>query len=73
MSRRLGESGTVFVDILVDEEGRPQQMRVRKSSGFDRLDQAAMDGMRKWRFKPGLENGQPRSMWVTVPFNWKLN
>ena len=49
-SRRLGEEGTVRLKVLVDERGRARDVQVAKSSGFARLDEAAMTAVRKWRF-----------------------
>ena len=59
MSRRLGESGTVVVHVAVDLHGQIKNTTVRKSSGFDRLDQQALQDIRSARFSPYLENGQP--------------
>jgi protein TonB len=59
ISRRLGESGTVVVHVAVDTHGQIRNTTVRKSSGFDRLDQQALQDIRSARFSPYLENGQP--------------
>lgn len=73
ISRRMGETGTTIVRAYIDEEGKPQELQLKQSSGYDRLDQAAMDTVRKWRFKAGTSNGTPRPMWVNVPIKWELN
>lgn len=59
MSRKLGESGTVVLRILVDSRGELRGARLKKSSGFDRLDQQALIDIRTARFAPYLEKGQP--------------
>jgi len=59
MSRRLGESGTVLLHIVVDAGGRLRAAVVRKSSGFERLDRQALLDIRTARFSPYLEKGQP--------------
>ena len=41
-SRRLDEHGAVRLRVLVDERGRPREVQIAKSSGFERLDQAAV-------------------------------
>ena len=51
-SKRLGESGQVHVRMLVDAEGQPRQMVLVKSSGYQRLDDAALATVRATRFKP---------------------
>ncbi len=72
-SRELGESGVVRLRVLVDEQGRPREVEVAKSSGFPRLDQAALQAMRAARFQPHLEDGLPRMVWVQAPLNFQLD
>ena len=45
-SRRAGEEGTVRLKVLVDEKGRPRDVAVATSSGFARLDEAAIQAVR---------------------------
>lgn len=66
-SERLGESGTVVVRVVVDERGRPASVSVHKSSGFERLDQAALAWVRAARFEPYKEDGVPRTFTVNAP------
>ena len=50
-SRRLGEEGSVIVQVLVDPEGKVSDGKIQKSSGFPRLDEAALKhALRAWRF-----------------------
>lgn len=72
ISRELGESGTVMLRVLVDEQGRPSEIQVARSSGYQRLDQQAMQAMRAARFKPHLEGGVPRPVWVRTPQTFHL-
>jgi protein TonB len=72
LSRRNGESGTVIVRAFADEAGVPHQVQVERSSGFARLDEAAMSAVRKTRFKPYTENGKPVAGWVRMPFPFEL-
>ena len=58
MSRRLGESGTVLLRIAVDANGQLKSAVVKKSSGFERLDQQALIDIRSARFEPYLDKGQ---------------
>jgi TonB family protein len=58
ISLRLGEEGTVTVRIHVDAEGRVSSVDVLQSSGFERLDEAACQGVRSWRFEPELRDGK---------------
>lgn len=71
-SRRLGEQGLVVVAVFVDTEGVPQQVEVVQSSGFDRLDRAAVAGVRKARFRPYTEHGRPMAGWARIPTPFEL-
>ena len=73
MSKRLGESGRVVVRVLIGPDGRAQDARIHRSSGFDRLDQVALETARdRWRYVPGTRNGVPEAMWFNVPLNFVL-
>ncbi|RYX96224.1 MAG: energy transducer TonB [Comamonadaceae bacterium] len=72
ISRRLGEQGKSVIRVLIGTDGLPQRGEIGRSSGFDRLDQAAMASVMKWRFVPGKRNGVPEAMWFNVPVNWVL-
>ena len=72
-SRRLGETGRVIVRVLIGPDGRAQEARIQRSSGFDRLDQVALETARdRWRYRPGTRNGVPEPMWFNVPINFEL-
>jgi periplasmic protein TonB len=73
VSRRLGEQGTVILAVLVEPNGRASDAKIVQSSGFPRLDQAAIDGVKtSYRFAPGTLDGKPQPMWYTFKFNWRL-
>lgn len=71
-SRRLGESGTVLLRVLVDAAGLPRQVSLHKSSGFPRLDEQAQQAMRRARFKPQTDNGQPIEWVVIAPLQYEV-
>ena len=72
LSRRMGEQGKVVLRVFIDVEGKPQTIEIRQSSGFDRLDQQAIESVKRWRFVPGKRNGVPEAMWNIVPINFVL-
>ncbi len=72
LSRRLGEQGKVVVRVLIGVDGTAQQAEIRSSSGYDRLDQAALATVRSWRYVPGRRNGVAEAMWFNVPINFVL-
>lgn len=71
-SRRLREQGLAVVAVLVDAEGQPRQVLVQQSSGFERLDRAAVAGIWRARFQPPVEHGQPVSGWARIPVPFEL-
>lgn len=71
-SKRLREAGLVLLWVLVSADGASRKIDLRKSSGFDRLDEAATETVRLWKFVPGQSNGVAQEMWVEVPIEFKL-
>jgi protein TonB len=72
-SRRAGEAGTVILEVYVLENGRVGDARVKQSSGFPRLDEAAVrEVKRSWKLVPGTENGKPAPMWGQFAVTFKL-
>lgn len=69
LSRRAGESGVVWLRVVVDVHGTPAQVQLQRSSGHARLDEQALWAMRQARFKPHTENGIPIELEVTAPSN----
>ena len=72
ISRRLNEQGKTTVRVLIGVDGLPQRSEIFKSSGYDRLDQAALATVMRWRFVPGKRGGVAEAMWFNVPINWVL-
>jgi protein TonB len=58
---------------MIDTEGRPCDVRVHRSSGFQLLDNAAREAVQHWVFKPHRENGIARNALVTIPIEFSLN
>lgn len=73
LSRRLGEQGSLIVQALVGEDGRASDVKLIESSGYPRLDEAALAGIRgDYRFVPGAVDGKPTPQWFTFRFVWKI-
>ena len=72
ISRRLNEQGKTTVRVLIGTDGLPQRAEISKSSGFSRLDDAAMATVMRWRYVPGKRGGVAEAMWFNVPINWIL-
>lgn len=72
-SRRAEETGKVVLRVYVDKEGAVAQIGVHKSSGFSRLDNAALETVKRWRFTPAKRGNEPVAGWVNVPITFKLD
>lgn len=72
LSRRLGEEGKLVLRVELDESGRVNVAQVVDSSGFKRLDEAAMVAVKTWRCNPPQRNGQPVRAIALQPFNFVL-
>jgi protein TonB len=72
-SRRSKEEGQVLVRAQVNAMGKTQSVVVSQSSGFPRLDKAALDAVLQWEFIPAKKNETPVLAWIEVPINFKLN
>ncbi len=72
MSKRLNEQGQVIYSVLIGVDGLPVSAKLVKSSGFDRLDQAAYKAVLSWRYVPGKRNGVLTPMSYNAPINWVL-
>jgi protein TonB len=72
-SKRSGEQGEVVVKLIIDESGSVEEVALLRSSSFPRLDRAATEIGRRYRFKPYLVNGSPAriSTNLLIKFNLK--
>lgn len=73
LSRRLGEQGLVVVRVHIDETGRPVEVAVSISSGFPRLDEAAVRAVRAARFRPRVDGNRARPAYALVPIRFDLS
>ncbi|HXG29639.1 MAG TPA: energy transducer TonB [Nevskiales bacterium] len=71
-SRRMGETGEVLLLVQVMPDGSPGEIRLRQGSGYTRLDEAALDAVRRWRFVPARQGDEPVAAWVLVPIRFSL-
>lgn len=72
VSRRLGEQGTVMLRVFVTIAGQPAQIELKSSSGFPRLDRAALNAVRGWTFSPATRGDRAVDAWVLVPIRFSL-
>ena len=72
VSRRLGEQGKVLLRVQVTVDGAAGSVALQTSSGSTRLDQAALEAVKKWRFVPAKRGGQAVSASVVVPVSFSI-
>ncbi len=62
----------MWLSVEVLPSGRVGQVRVEQSSGYVKLDESAVREARKWRMKPGMQDGVATAMWKRVPITFRL-
>jgi len=70
-ARKARITGIVIVEAIIDRNGVVKNASVLKTLPFG-LDQAALDSVKQWRFKPGTLNGQPVDVIFNLTINFKL-
>jgi peptidyl-prolyl cis-trans isomerase A (cyclophilin A) len=63
-ARQAGVSGTVVLEAIIDTDGRVQDLKV--ISGPALLQQAALDAVKSWRYRPYLLQGRPIEVHTTI-------
>lgn len=72
LSVRLNEQGRVVLHVELDVEGRITHVEIKKTSGFHRLDEAAMNTVKTWHCKPAISNGIAAVTTADQPFSFVL-
>jgi len=68
---RLRIQGSVILSLVVSSEGLPADIRVVHSLSSD-LDQAAIEAVEQWRFRPGRRDDTPVNVLVTVALDFTI-
>jgi protein TonB len=72
-ARLLGEEGVVVISVAIDANGRVTGASLVRSSGHERLDQAALaQALKRWRFQPALAGGKPVASTRTFSIRFNL-
>lgn len=72
LSRRANEEGKVILRVFVEANGQPSQIEIRTSSGYGRLDKAALAAVSQWKFAPARLGNDSVGAWVLVPIVFSL-
>lgn len=73
VSRRLREQGRVLMDVYILPDGSVGEIKLKRSSGSARLDQAALDAVRQWRYLPARRGNEPIPYWYVQPLDFTLS
>ena len=71
IAKRAGLQGKVIIQAFIDEDGNVTHTKVVKGLGGG-IDEMASDAVRKTKFNPGIQNGKPVKVQVTIPIVFKL-
>jgi protein TonB len=71
VSERLGEAGSVVLQLLVGVDGKVTDSKIESSSGYERLDKAAQAALSRCRFTPGTVDGAPAPGWAQLKYTFK--
>ena len=58
--------------VLVKSDGTAGAVEVKSTSGYPRLDQAALDVVQTWRFNPATIDGKKIDEWHLLLYQFKL-
>jgi periplasmic protein TonB len=72
IARIRGYQGNVLLDVLVNKNGKVNDLKIYKSSGYPILDRAAVSSVKHWLFEPGMIGENKVNMWVRVPIRFEL-
>ncbi len=71
IAKRAGVEGTVYVEAFVNELGEVWKVNVVKGIGAG-CDEAAMEAVKKVKFKPGKQRGKPVRVRMSIPIRFRL-
>jgi periplasmic protein TonB len=70
-ARKAKFMGVVTVNLIVDAQGRPENVHVLRGVGMG-LDQKAVDAVKQYRFKPAMEAGKPVPVQLNVQVDFQI-
>jgi protein TonB len=70
-ARKAKASGNVLVNLIVDQQGHPQNVHVLRGVGMG-LDEKAIAAVKQYKFKPAMEGGKPVAVEMNVEVNFQI-
>ena len=72
VAQEAGIEGVVVVQAFIDENGRVKEMLIVKGVPNTGLNEAAMEAIRKTRFRPAKQRERAVGVWISIPVNFRL-
>jgi len=72
IAQEAGIEGVVIVQAFIDEKGRVKETLILKGVPNTGLDEAAMEAIKKTRFKPAKQRERSVGVWISIPVNFRL-
>ncbi len=67
-----GVEGDVTVELYIDDAGVVESAWVLIATGPPNFEQASLDAVRQFRFKPPLKEGRPMPMWIRFQIRFRI-
>ena len=72
IAQEAGIEGVVVVQAFIDEKGRVKETLILKGVPNTGLDEAAMEAIRKTKFRPAKQRERAVGVWISIPVNFRL-
>jgi len=72
IAQEAGIEGTVFIQAFIDKKGRVIETTIVKGIPNTGLDEAAIEAIRKTRFRPAKQRERAVGVWISIPVNFRL-
>lgn len=72
LAKRRNQQGVVLLEVRLDERGQQRALQIVRSSGVESLDEAALEAVAAWHFRPETEDGRAVPSRVQIPIEFAL-
>jgi len=71
-AKKRGYEGTTVIEVLIEIDGKVKDIKINKSAGYEILDNAAINAVKKWLFVPATIGDKKIEMWVKIPVKFEI-